>query len=362
MEDFEKSGNEESGRAGFKRFLTKRAIVGLLLTVVVLWVAGSMIGFFKKPKTQGQKEIAKSETEKAIGHITIPEKPHEASPEHVSLEQQQESPTETKSASKANETLHPAKRFFPAKGMAFVDALIKPLEYELKERFWGWRSNDLIRFTDNVNTFQLGVLEVTRRSSVILAERVSRTGSTEAFDKNLENAMNWFMIKPDKYWFPSAESKYKMGLEELRIYFKKLEKGEAAFYTRTDNLIPLLIAYEDLLGSCDENLVKQKEKNGQPVSYFMADDYFFYAKGVAGALLAILEAVQTDFNEIVESRKGTEVLHHAIESCLIATKIDPLMVTNSSLSSIFANHRANMAAPISHARFYIGVLTKILST
>jgi hypothetical protein len=72
--------------------------------------------------------------------------------------------------------------------------------------------------------------------------------------------------------------------------------------------------------------------------------------------------VQADFNEIVESRKGTEVLHHAIESCLIAIKIDPWVVTNSSLSSIFANHRANMAAPISHARFYMGVLIKTLST
>ncbi len=35
---------------------------------------------------------------------------------------------------------------------------------------------------------------------------------------------------------------------------------------------------------------------------------------------------------------------------------------NSDLSSVFANHRLNMAAPISHARFYIGVLIRALST
>lgn len=253
------------------------------------------------------------------------------------------------------------KKHLP-KGVVFIEACIEPLEYELHERFWGWRPNDVLNFTDNVNQFQLGVLEVTRRTAVILAERISRTGTTAAFDKNLENAMNWFMIKSNRYWFPSPESKYSAGLKELKIYKEKLEKGEANFHTRTDNLIPLLMAYEDLLGSCDENLVKQYEDDGTAVSFFKADDYFFYAQGVASAMYTILEAILEEFHTTVESRRGLEVLHHAIESCHHAVEIHPLMVTNSNWSGILANHRANMAAPISHARFYIGVLIKTLST
>ncbi|MGW8326111.1 MAG: DUF2333 family protein, partial [Desulfobacterales bacterium] len=234
--------------------------------------------------------------------------------------------------------------------------------YELNDRFWGWRSNDILNFTDNVNNFQLGVLEVTRRTVVALTERISRTGATAAFDENLENAMNWLMIKARKYWFPSPESKYNASLNELRIYMEKLEIGEANFYSRTDNLIPLLMAYEDLLGSCEENLVKTKEDDGSSVSFFKADDYFFYAKGVVSAMGTILEAVQEDFIDIVETRGGIDVLHHAIESCHHASEIDPWVITNSSLSGILANHRANLAAPLSHARFYIGVLIKTLST
>ena len=46
----------------------------------------------------------------------------------------------------------------------------------------------------------------------------------------------------------------------------------------------------------------------------------------------------------------------------IILPLDPWIVLNRNLSSIFANHRANMAAPISHARFYIGQLIKTLST
>ncbi|MBW1826748.1 MAG: DUF2333 family protein [Deltaproteobacteria bacterium] len=247
-------------------------------------------------------------------------------------------------------------------GVAFVEATIKPLENELNERFWGWRPNDILDFTDNVNSYQLGVLEVTRRTVVSLTERISRTGSTAAFDSNLENAMNWFMVKANKYWFPSPESKYRAGLDELRTYKEKLEKGEGNFYTRPDNLIPLLMAYEDLLGSCEENLVKTDEDDGSPVSFFQADNYFFYAQGIASAMGTILEAVHKDFLVTVESRRGAEVLHHAIVSCHHAAEIHPWIITNSTLSGVLANHRANLAAPMSHARFYINVLIKTLST
>jgi len=256
----------------------------------------------------------------------------------------------------------PASPSFPAEGMAFVNALIQPLDNELNRRFYGWRPNDILNVTDNVNNFQLGVLEVTRRTAVILAERVSRTGSTAAFDRDLENAMNWFMIKADRYWFPSAESKYRASLDKIRNYFHRLEKGEAQFYTRTDNLIPLLTAYQDLLGSSDENLVKSYEDDGSPVSIFKSDDYFFYAKGVATAMATILEGIAKDFNVMVERRGGMQELHHAIESCHHAMAIDPWIILNSDLSSVFANHRLNMAGAISHARFYLGVLIKALST
>jgi CBS domain-containing protein len=247
-------------------------------------------------------------------------------------------------------------------GVAFVEAAIAPLNYELNERFYGWRPNDILNFTDNVNNFQLGVLEVTRRTVVALAERISRTGATAAFDENLENSMNWLMIKARKYWFPSPETKYNASLSALRAYIKKLEKGEAKFHTRTDNLIPLLMDFEDLLGSCEENLVKTKEDDGSSVSYFKADDYFFYAKGVASAMGTILEGVLEDFRPIIDSRRGIDTIHHAIESCREAAEISPWVITDSSLGGILANHRANMAAPLSHAKFYIGVLIKTLST
>ncbi|MFH2219225.1 MAG: DUF2333 family protein, partial [Pseudomonadota bacterium] len=345
----------DAKKTGFKLYAAKHIIVGILVTVAALWVVGTGLGLFGKSKTaqvaQKHDEKAapillehktpikvvehKTEKEPAAGHAAPAEKTsgHAAVKKTDIREAEPVSPAHPVKTAADREAAHgevtvTAQTYRP-KGAAFVEAAIKPMDYELNERFWGWRPNDILNFTDNVNNFQLGVLEVTRRTVVILTERLSRTGATASFNPNLENAMNWFMIKAKSYWFPTPESKYKAGLKELKAYKEKLEKGEAQFHTRTDNLIPLLMAYEDLLGSCEENLVKLTEADGSPVSFFKSDDYFFYAKGVASAMSTVLEAVQEDFLVIVETRRGKEVLNHAIESCHHIADVDPLIITNS---------------------------------
>lgn len=256
---------------------------------------------------------------------------------------------------------HGAKHTAPVRtgprGVAFVQACIQPLDYELNHRFWGWRPNDIIRFTDNVNNMQLGVLEVTRRTAVALAENLSRTGSTDAYVPSLEYAMNSFMIKPSEYMFPSAESKYQEGLDEWQNYQHMLERGEARFYLRVDNLVPLLKAFESILGSCDENLVKELGE----VSSFKADDVFYYTKGVATAMGTILEAVALDFDDTIGSVQGMDVLHHTVEALHHASHMDPWIILEGSPDGIFANHRANIAASISHARFYLDLLSRTLT-
>lgn len=247
-------------------------------------------------------------------------------------------------------------------GSRFAEASVEVLKKELNS-FWGWRPNDYITFfTDNTKNFQLGVLEVTRRAAVELSERISRTGSTASLNKNLEEARNLLMVKADAYMFPSAGFSYEDAVEDIEKYREQLIKGHAGFFNRTDNLIPLLQRFEDLLGSCDENLVKQTEDDGTTVSTFAADDYFYYAQGVASAMVPILEAIGEDFHETITSRLSGQTLHHIIHSCEEAADLHPWIVFNGDLDGLIANHRANMATFISHARFYVGVLIKTLST
>jgi hypothetical protein len=380
---FKKNGTDNAKGKDFIKFAGGNMALAIAGTIALLWLFVTLFGLFEKPQTV-QSPAGQVEQKETGDKKNIPSKKTAATDKARNKksatihDRNSHTPaglapaqlmTAQRAVEKPMETTPPtpeipaAIRPRPkAVGEAFVQATIQPLYHELNERLWGWRPNDFLNFTDNVNNFQLGVLEVTRRTAVILTENISRTGTTASFDPNLEQAMNWFMIKADRYWFPSAESKYNAGLKEMEGYQKKLEQHQANFYTRPDNLIPLLKAYENLMGSCDQNLVKQKEEDGSKVSSFKADDYLYYAKGVASAMGAILSAIQEDFHLTLESRRGVEILHHAIESCHHATQINPWIVLESDLSGIFANHRANMATSISHARFYIGVLITILST
>ena len=393
----------------FNKFATQRIVTGLLLTVAVLWLTGTLLGLLSKSEPRVVTVLPREPS--ASAQIPSPrssETAHtQATGETANADSAGQSPVpslakESKSLPDAPQHGDPGKSVhaltpgsqkpsapshdagMPAvsspaiiphgldsskpvdkktPGVAFVTATIRPLSHELNDRFWGWRPNDILDFTDNINNFQLGVLEVTRRTTVILTERLSRTGSVESLNKNLERAMDWLMTKPERYWFPSPESRYEDALAEIAAYKNNLENGAAVFYSRADTLLPLLAVYDNLLGSCDENLIKTKESNGDPVSWFRVDDYFYYAKGVASALETILEAVMEDFQPTLETRHGMEILHHAIASCKRASEIEPwFLVTDSDFSGILANHRANMAAPISHARFYIEVLIAVLST
>lgn len=387
------SSKPEEGKT-FAVFFWGRVLIGLAVAIALIWGTTVIMNYLGKGHAdQGQPEQSAVTHDQSAGTIQVAAEPHSGqtvADEHQAADLPPVHQTETSAEAQADsshQAVHPAPMTKAVdygvavhsdarigddtagagheapkiKGAAFVDAMIRPMEHELKGRFWGWRPNDLIPFTDNVNNFQLGVLEATRRAATRLAERISRTGTTNILDENLEGAMNCFMIDPDSFMFPSAESKYGQGVKHLRAYKQRLIAGEADFYTRADNLIPLISAFADLLGSCDENLVKAKEKTGKPVSTFAADNYFYYAKGAASAILPILEAVSEDFEETLTTRRATDVLEYAIHACHEASQLEPLIVFESDPDGMLANHRSNMAAYISHARFYLDVLASTLS-
>jgi hypothetical protein len=266
-----------------------------------------------------------------------------------------EPPGETEPANGPAPVPGPASRAEPAKspnrvkGITFVDAVIEPLQSEL-DRFWGWRPNDLIQFTDNVNHYQLGVIEATRRTSIVLAERISRTGSSDPYVRELEQAMSMFAIDPGTWMFPRAEGKYLEGLDNIRIYRGMLLRKEARFYNRMDNLVPLILTYESILGSVTENLLRKD------VSFFQSDDIFFYAKGVCAMILSVMEGVGVDFQETIEAAQSTGIYEEIIFSLRQIVAMNPPVILDGGPNSPWANHRANVAGPMSRVRFLMHIL------
>jgi hypothetical protein len=254
----------------------------------------------------------------------------------------------------------------PVKGEVFTLALIKIMDDQVNKPWFGWRPNTIVfgkmGLTDNVNNLQLGVLEVARRTVVVLNEHMTRFASTEAYNPRVNEAMNFIMVSPDKYWFPSASGKYREATQNLEQYIDGLKAGRARFYSRVDYLIALLSNYKDLLGSSFHNLLKDTEADGQPVSWFMVDDYFYYSQGIALAMAEMLEAVTKEFHQELQKKNSHKLLEDAIHALHAASHLDPWVVTNGAKDGILANHRANMSTYIGEAEHVISTMMSQLAT
>ncbi len=233
-------------------------------------------------------------------------------------------------------------------------------------RIFGWRPNTILfgkmGLTDNVNELQLGVLEVARRTVIVLNENMTRFAVTEAYNPQVNEARNYLLVHPEKYWFPSASGKYREAMQYLEIYIKDLRLGHSRFYTRVDNLIALFANFKDILGSCYYNLIKDTEAGGSHVSWFKADDYFYFSKGVALAMAAMLEAVKEDFHQELQKKGTHKLLEDTIHALHEASHLNPWMITNGTKDGILANHRANMSTYIGEAEHLVATMQTVLAT
>jgi hypothetical protein len=174
--------------------------------------------------------------------------------------------------------------------------------------------------------------------------------------------MNFFMVSPEKYWFPSASGKYKEAMADLEHYIEDIKQNRSRFYTRVDNLIALMNHFRDVLGSAFHNLIKDAEGDGSSVSWFVSDDYFYFAQGVALGMAEILEGVKEDFADQLARKNSTKLVDDAIHALHTAGHLHPWLITNASKAGILANHRANMGTYIGEAEHIIFTLMSVLAT
>jgi hypothetical protein len=248
----------------------------------------------------------------------------------------------------------------PVPGVTFVETLIKVMDHELHGRTLGWRPNDLVigRFTDDINNYQLGVLEAVRFTTLRLKDSLTRMGDADAYDRDLESALNLFMNRATLFWFPSAEGSYDEALGHLRKFLQKLQTGQRNFYYRVDNLLSLIAVYKDLLGNVNRSLIMASHADGTPVSWSETDDYFYYAKGVAHVLYEILKVVRVGFKAPLDTLRANEIMDEVIHELHRVEVMDPWIILDSDLDGFMANHRANLNAPLSEVAHLLTVMSQ----
>jgi hypothetical protein len=248
------------------------------------------------------------------------------------------------------------EQVFPAEesmvpGEAFATTLAEVVDHELSS-LTGWRPNDLFLWgpglwADNNSNRQLGIIRAVRESARILRDNLTKVSATE-YDDNLVDADTKFRNDEYKFWFPSAEGRFKEGVEALRRYVAGLA-GESPtsepINRRNVELIRLFQAWTDLLGGAHANLYDED------VSIWKTDDYFYHAQGLAHVMVHLTAALQREYEAELRER-GTVLdllarVRHSLERAAI---LKPVMVLDGSSDGLFANHRRNLDAYIVDAR------------
>ncbi|MGE5842843.1 MAG: DUF2333 family protein [Deltaproteobacteria bacterium] len=263
------------------------------------------------------------------------------------------------------------------KGAHFV----KVNEMLIQDMAGNWLPNDLFWPTallDNMPNFQLGVLEVVRYNARVLRDNLSRMRTTDRLDPNAEAIFTNLSNDPLKWWFPSAESKWKLALEQLGAYNQSLFSGKAHFYPRADNLIELLNQYLSLMGGVNTRLinaprdlkstlgVEEQKDRASPaptvdidIPWTQIDDNFYYAQGVAHALHESFRAIRVDFHEVLTDKNSVGLVDKILE-ILGRCHFEPLIIFNGDPDSIFANHSLNLSGIFNDARQKMNSLTVAL--
>jgi hypothetical protein len=252
----------------------------------------------------------------------------------------------------------------------------------IKQMYENWLPNDLFWPTvllDNMPNFQIGELEVVRYSVRVLRDNLSRMRTTDKLDPYAEAAFTSLSNDPYKWWFPSAESKWRLAYENLELFHQDLLAGKSHFYPRADNLVQLLDQYVSLMGGVNTRLVnaprdiketlslEEPEKEGArgprmvdiDIPWRKIDDNFYYAQGVAYALHESFKAIRTDFMHVLTDKNSVNLVDKILEH-LGRCNFEPLIVTNGDPESIFANHSLNLAGVFNDARQKINSLTVAL--
>jgi hypothetical protein len=225
------------------------------------------------------------------------------------------------------------------------------IEHEL-DSTTGWRPNDIFLWgpgiwADNKSNRQLGIIQALRESVRVFRDNLTKVSATE-YDPNLVDADKFFRNDEFKFWFPSAEGRFREGARSLQRYLDGL--GEAPptskpLTGRNVELIRLFQAWTDLLGGAHADLYDEE------VGFWSTDDHFYHAQGFAQVMYHLTRAIRHEYAQGLKDRQTVvELLDQVERSLSRAAVLKPVVVMDGSPSGFFANHRRNLDSYIVDAR------------
>lgn len=228
---------------------------------------------------------------------------------------------------------------------------------------------DRTPFLDNKASFQRGVHSAVRRTTIELVDSLGRLRGTSQIDNDLQKARGNMQFREDTWYFglspfgpkTPTPSYYRSAIKELHAFNARLEKCEATFDARADNLIQYVDRIASDLGSTSAILKDRSDNYHAGWFDTRADDRFWFAYGQLYAYYGLIRATHSDFKAVL-AEKHLDGLWDTMEQQLrSALDMQPTIVSNGRQDAWFTpSHLTTMGFHILRVRSNLVDIRQVL--
>jgi hypothetical protein len=218
---------------------------------------------------------------------------------------------------------------------------------------------DRTPFFDNKAAFQRGVNQAIRRTAIELVDTLGRVRGTSQIDSDLQRARGNLQFDEQTWYFslnpfgPKTPTPgfYRSSIKDLRAFNARLEKCEAVFDARADNLLQFIDRIANDIGATSAILRERSEKYNLGWFDPRADDRFWFAYGQLYGYYGILTAAGVDFRDVIAQRRLTQLWSDLEDQLRAALRIQPLIISNGAESGmLMPSHLATLGFYILRVR------------
>lgn len=224
-------------------------------------------------------------------------------------------------------------------------------------------------FFDNKASFQRGVNQAIRRTTVELVDTLGRVRGTSQIDANLQDARGNMQFDESTWYFglnpfgpkTPTPSFYRSAIRDLRAFNDRLETCDATFDARADNLSQFINRIASDIGSTSAILRERSEKYNSGWFDTRADDRFWFAYGQLYGYYGIIHATTADFEDVITQRAIGPLMATTEQQLRSALNITPFIVSNGREAGwIMPTHLATMGFYVLRVRSNLVELRGVL--
>ncbi len=206
-------------------------------------------------------------------------------------------------------------------------------------------------FLDNKASFQRGVNEAIRRTTVELVDSLVRMRGTSGVNTQLQSARSKMQYEETNWYFglspfgplTPTPSQYRVAHDDLEQFNTDLANCAATFDTRADNLLEFMDRVANSIGSTSAILRERSENYNGGWFDTRADDRFWFTYGQLYGYYGVLAAVRADFDSVIKERNLGPIWNEMLRQFQSALKIQPAIISNGREDGwIMPTHLATM--------------------